>query len=261
MAQFLRLPKWIGRGSWGLLLALGGQVLLGSSAAIAAESTQAQSDAWQFQVTPYIWAIGVSGQLNVPGTSLPTAHLQRSFGDILKDLDGAFFMALTARKNRWVLAADYGWSRQSSHSQVLGVDLESGLRLSTGTVALGYAVLDHEDWRLDLMGGVRGWDTRLSQNVSALGLSARVTERWLDPVLAAKLTWRPAERWSVTAYADVGAGTARSTRQFYATGNYHLTSDWSLSFGYRYLAVDYDRKPLRLDVALQGWLLGLSYRF
>lgn len=230
---------------------------------VGRSASTAESGHWQFQLTPYVWAIGADGRMALPGTSLPSVHVRRSFGDILKDLDGALFVVGTARRNRWVLAADYAWSRQTSHARIAGLlDTSSRLQLSTGTLALGYSVVDQPQWRLDIMGGVRGWDTRLSQEQPALGLSGQVRERWLDPVVAAKLSWRPSTRWTITAYGDVGVGGgARSTQQYYLVGNYQLAENWSVSLGYRYLAVDYDRSPLRLDVALHGWLAGLSYRF
>lgn len=53
--------------------------------------------AWRIQVTPYVWMSGSAGDLR-PTAQAPTLHSHKSFAEILKNLDGAFFLHATARQ-------------------------------------------------------------------------------------------------------------------------------------------------------------------
>lgn len=75
---------------------------VGFLAAGFAANTHAQDDSWRFQVTPYVWMVGLAGDVR-PLSNAPTISTSRSFSDVLSDLEGAFFMAGSARKDRWVL--------------------------------------------------------------------------------------------------------------------------------------------------------------
>lgn len=233
---------------------------------VAAQPLPTAAEPWRFQLTPYVWGIGVQGSVRPAEAPWPEVRFRRGFNDILNDLDGAVFVTATARRGAWTLGFDYGWSAQSQTQSVLGrLTTETRLRLSSGTLAAGYAVLDHPRLSLDVLAGVRGWDTSIRAQLPNLGLSQRVRERWLDPVVGIKVRWQFSERWSVTGYADVGGifsqGGANSTRQVYGVANLALSEAWSVSLGYRYLDVNYRRDPVQIDVALQGPLLGVSYRF
>jgi hypothetical protein len=60
----------------------------------AAPST---TDAWQFQVTPYLFGAALSGTTGIGNV---TADVDLSFGDILDNLDSGFMAMLEARKGR-----------------------------------------------------------------------------------------------------------------------------------------------------------------
>ena len=42
------------------------------------------SDEWQFSITPYLWAVGLNGDMTVKGVD---SDVDESFGDILSNLD------------------------------------------------------------------------------------------------------------------------------------------------------------------------------
>ncbi len=56
-----------------------------------------------FQITPYAWATGLGGNLTVGAQSVA---IDKSFSDILKDLDGAFFLSGFGRVDRFVFLGD-----------------------------------------------------------------------------------------------------------------------------------------------------------
>ena len=71
---------------------------------IAAE-TGKSGDSWQFEITPYIFAAGLDGEI---GQSTRfgdvTADIDMGFSDILENLDSGFMGLFEARKDKWVFA-------------------------------------------------------------------------------------------------------------------------------------------------------------
>ncbi|PRY73652.1 hypothetical protein [Halomonas ventosae] len=236
---------------------------LGLAALGLASQAHAEADGWRFQLTPYAWMAGLSGDVR-PLAGAPTVSTSRSFGDVLEDLESAFFITGSARHDRWVLFGDLTWASLSHESALApAIAVRGKLRQRSVTTMAGYQVVSEPEHRLDLLVGARAWRIEAEAGVPALGLGARDTERWVDPILAARLrsAWRPA--WTTLLHADVGGfGVgADSTWQLVATANYAVGETLTLSAGYRHLAVDRDASGTRLDVSMSGPLLGATWRF
>ncbi|MCL5426062.1 MAG: hypothetical protein M1154_10635 [Gammaproteobacteria bacterium] len=229
----------------------------------SATNANAQEDTWRFQLTPYVWMAGLAGDVR-PLENSPTVSTSRSFSDVFDDLDGAFFMAGSARRDRLVLFADLTWASLSHESALLpGMTAEGKLRQRSLTAAAGYQVINTPSLHLDLLAGARAWRIEADVNVPALGISASETEHWVDPILAARLrsNWSP--QWSTLVHADVGGFGVGSdnTWQAMATANYQISDALHISAGYRHLAVDRDESGTRVDVSMSGPLLGATLRF
>lgn len=224
---------------------------------------QTDNDEWRFQLTPYVWFSGLSGDIR-PIENGPTASTSLSFSDVLDDLDSAFFLAGSARKGRWVLFGDMTWASLSRESALLpGVDIEGKLRQRSLTAAAGYQVVQEPTQQLDLLIGARTWRIDAEVNVSALSVNASETERWVDPVLMTRWRSQWSPHWTTLLHADIGGfGVgADSTWQLIATANYQINHYIFASAGYRHLALDRDDQGTRLDVEMSGPLVGLTYRF
>lgn len=148
---------------------------------------------WRFQVTPYVWMLGMEATVK-PQRHLPTVHVDKSFGDILKDLDGAVFLTGSARQGRFVLLADASWAQLSERARrtlAPGVDLSGKLRTRQTQVMLaaGYTVIEQPSVALDLVAGARAWWQRaeVEARLLQLGRSVTTTESWLDPIFGARV--------------------------------------------------------------------------
>jgi opacity protein-like surface antigen len=246
-----------------ILLGIAGQSLP-VFAQTGPDQAQNQESGWTVQLTPYVWATALSGEVR-PLAGGPKLDFDESFADVLENLDGAFFLTGLARKDRLVLFGDLSWS-SSSQSGVVGpgVPASGRIRQIWGTVAGGYRVAEGPEATLDLLLGARAWNTNASVSVPVLGLSAETTFRFVDPLLMARSNLRFAPRWSALIYGDIGGFGVGSDQSFQVLGtlNYQVSEQFFLSAGYRYLTLDYKSDDGReLDLKINGPVVGATWRF
>lgn len=72
------------------LAATASLLLLCMGSANAQTDPLTQASAWRIQVTPYVWLIGLTGDLRL-SPNLPKVHVSQSFSDVLSDLKAAAF--------------------------------------------------------------------------------------------------------------------------------------------------------------------------
>lgn len=68
-----------------------------------AHAQSTDSNSWQFESTPYLWAAALEGDLRVRNT---TAHVDSSFSDLFKQLDFTIATQFEAKKGKWRLMLD-----------------------------------------------------------------------------------------------------------------------------------------------------------
>lgn len=248
------------------------RTLLAASAALAATTAHAQAAPAPdraFQVTPYVWASGFGGTIQ-PLPNGPAFRASRSFGELLKDIDAAFFVSGLARFDRFVVVADVSHSSSSKDgfapTPIPGVPLvpaQGSLRQTSATLLGGVRVADRANVAIDLLAGARAFWIRPTVAAPALGVQRSPTLDFVDPVVAARVNARLGEGWSLLAYGDVGGLGAGSdfTTQGVVTVNARVARGLWLSAGYRALVVDYSKNGRRADVSLGGPLLGATFTF
>lgn len=235
--------------------------MLSAECAIAGQAAVLDDD-WRFQITPYVWMAGLDGSVR-PFQGAPTANVSKSFSDILQDLDVAFFLTGTARKDRWVLLGDVSHATTSdSASLPLGLSARAEVRQTSMTLLGGYNWQLGQQSSLDLMGGARLWIINAKVSVANLA-SARSRTTFVDPVVALRWRYDFAPRWSSLAYVDVGGFAVGSDFTWQALGsvNYQVRDNFYLSLGYRHLHVDYRSGGTRLDFGQGGPLIGATFQF
>jgi hypothetical protein len=231
---------------------------------LAALPAQAQDTGdWSWQVTPYVWASGIGGEIT-PFTGAPTVEIDSSFSEVLEDLDAAFFISGFARRDRLVFLGDLSYSKSSKAGLVPpGAPATGELSQTSLTFAAGYRVQDTDGMTVDLLGGVRAWRIRGSVEVPLAGISQSPSLDFVDPIVALRISGPVAERWSATLYADIGGSGVGSERtsQLVATLNYQMRDNFYLSGGYRALSIDYDDDGTVIDMRMSGPLFGATWRF
>ncbi|MEX8193375.1 hypothetical protein [Comamonas guangdongensis] len=228
----------------------------------AQTAAETAGDAWRLQLTPYVWMTGLDGHIR-PFRGAPTAHVDKSFSELLDKLDAAAFVTGTARKGRYVFQGDFSHASTSDRSALpLGLTANAKVRQSSLTLTGGYNWSAGPRSSIDLMAGARLWDIKAEVQLPGLGAAGSNTS-FIDPIIAARWRYDLAPRWSTLLYADAGGFGmgSRSTWQLLGLLNYQLKDSIHLSLGYRTLSVDYRHDGKRLDFSQSGPMLGGTFQF
>jgi hypothetical protein len=239
------------------------------------------------QITPYMWAAGLKGDVS-PFRRAPTISIEKSFSDVMDDLNFAGFLNIWGRNDRFVFSGDVMYVDTSdAHGsgplpafQIpgLGVTIPPGATVDAtvdtkqfmATLQGGYRVIDTPKFTLDALGGARFWhisnDVTVTASHPAIGsVSASHGEDfgWVDPVVGLRAFLPVTEKFSFQAQADIGGFGAGSdlTWSALATANYIVTDQLSISAGYKVLDVNYDHDGYVYDTRLSGPVLGATWRF
>jgi hypothetical protein len=241
---------------------------------------------WALQITPYMWATGLDGEIS-PFRRAPTLQVEKSFSDVMDDLNFGGFINIWGRYDRFVLSGDVMYVNTTDSKatgplpalQIPGlaaipggarIDADVDTREFMATLQGGYRVIDTPEFTLDALGGARFWyisnDVSVTASHPLLGrISASHEESfgWVDPVVGARLFVNLTDKLSMQGQIDIGGFGVGSdlTWSALATVNYTFTDNLSVSAGYKVLDVDYEHDGHVFDTRLSGPVLGLTYRF
>ncbi|WP_198374457.1 hypothetical protein [Neoroseomonas rubea] len=245
--------------------ALAGLALMANPA--AAQGTPPPSDAWTFTLSPYVWFSGLGGEVTGPhGGESFTAD----FGDIFGTMKFSYMGLAEARRGNFSIVTDIMYLNLQQGVPVPGLGAYSGGSARTQSVevsAIGlYTVADGSAGRVELGGGIRGWwfDTELTLDAGRLpGRTQNASTSWVDPVISARGVLRLSDRFSVTAYGDIGGFGVGSefTWQAFGTVDYQVTESISVSAGFRWIHIDYDKGSNNVALDMGGPIIGASWRF
>lgn len=234
----------------------------------AAAATQASDRV--FQVSPYIWASGVSGRVS-PLRWTPTVPLDLSFGELLDDLRFGGFVMAYVRRNRFVATADAMYVNLAERQDIralpgLGPTPGLSARVESAQFAAaimaGWRAIEGPRARVDLLAGARFWSVSTDLTARMGGLSRSWSEdfSWIDPIIGFRAFLPIDGRFSALVQGDVGVGE-RETWGGLAALNLALGDHATVSLGYKVLSVDYDQGGHVFDTTLRGPALGLTWRF
>jgi len=228
---------------------------------------------WAVQVSPYLWAAGLSGNVT-PFQGAPTLSINKSFSDLMNDLKIGGFVNVWARYDRLVFSLDAMYvnlGEVRAIPAIPGVAPTPGLtarvdnRQIVATLQSGYRVLEMPDASLDALAGFRWWNlrTKASLQYDPYSFTTDAALSWVDPVIGLRGFYRLSDRFSTMVQADIGGFGAASklTWQVLATVNYDVSDRVTASAGYKVLAVDYSSGGQVFDAVLSGPVLGLTWRF
>ncbi|MBB4122760.1 YfaZ family outer membrane protein [Martelella radicis] len=256
-----------------------------SSAAFAADPVAPQptpaipapADDWSFALTPYIWGAGLSGKVS-PFTGAPTVRVDRSFSEILEELNLAGFVNFYATNGTFGAYADVMYvDTREAHATgpvtlpgigpVPGVNVNLDTKLFNAALFGTYRLADTDRFALDALAGIRVFKAWADVSAGITGTPnayrAKSDFGWVDPAIGARMEYDFGKGFSFVGQADIGGSSGGSDLTWQAMGavKYDVSKTTALSLGYKYLSVDYDRDGHLLDIDMQGPTLGLTFKF
>ncbi|MBX3301009.1 MAG: hypothetical protein KF693_02210 [Nitrospira sp.] len=248
---------------------IGTRALLGAALAtcllVASQESSAETTGWQFEVTPYLWAASLSGDVGI-GNS-PTASVNADFTDIIKNFDFGAMGTFEARRGRWLLLFDGMYTRISGDGAIQTASFNHAEVISTTGIlnpVVGYRLWDSERLSFDATVGARIWVVGTKLKLSGTqSVELSDTNAWADPVVGGRLRAKIWQKWFVRAFGDIGGFGVSShlTWQGFGGLDYEFGQACSLIVGYRALGVDYRPSGFTFDVVEHGPLVGLAIRF
>lgn len=239
--------------------------------AIQGTSTMASAqlaDNWEFQVTPYAWLSGLSGEVGtIPG--LPSGSVDLSFGDILDDLDFAGMLMASARNGPWVVYLDTTYVRTTSNEALGGVifdNVKINSETTTFALAFGRTLTETSQGHLDAYFGARGWwlENKFDLTATGGGMSSRTEKAdWISPLIGLTGRYQVADRWAVFGAVEAGGFGigADSEWSVLAGATWQVNDRFGMSFGWRHLDVDYNKAGVVFNAAQSGPVFGANFRF
>jgi hypothetical protein len=242
--------------------------------------------AWQWNATVYLWLPSLGGETSFPPSG-DGPGIDISADAILDSLNFAFMGAFEGRKGRWGFATDLiyldlGASKKATRDFGIGqadipASVSADLRLDvTGwlwTLAGSYAVIQQENFSMNVLGGARMLDLQedlrwqFNGDISSLPLldrsgSAGAKDTVWDAIVGVKgrMSFGADRHWYVPYYLDVGAGESDLTWQGMAGLGYSFDSI-DVTGVWRYLDYDFGgSKPIK-SIDFNGPALGVTFRF
>jgi len=183
------------------------------------------SDAWQFELTPYLWTAGLKG--SVEAGSLPKTNVDMSFSDIFDMLDFAAMGTFEARKGRFGILLDGIYMKLSTGANAsrtgagpigatasANADLE--VKETIFSAALAYRVTEGGPTAVDLLGGARYVKVEATANIDGSffartrSVEGTGEDNWTDPYIGVRVLHKLNDRWTLAGYADYGGFGAGS---------------------------------------------------
>lgn len=236
-------------------------VLLASAATPA---WAAGDPAWDWTVAPYLWAAGVSTDIEtrVPPT---TVEADTKFVDVIDKIDGAFEFHVEGRGDHVGVMLDFTYLGLAGEKDRRFLRTETDLDTRLLDAAVTWAPGDKRGEGLDLLAGVRYIDADLTAdfdpyNPAIPTASLDLGDGYTDFLVGARYTWPLSEKWSFTARGDVSAGDTEGTWSANLVAAYR-TGNGAWYFGYRYLDLSLDNVQASSNLMVSGVAVGYGFRF
>ena len=230
---------------------------------------------WAFTVVPYVWMMGLSGDVSVNDREV---SFDSSFSDLLDVTNFAFQAYAEAARPKWGLFADiiYADTGAEDDRRFVDVKVDSKLAFIEGAVfrrfRLGAPEREHPHM-LDLFAGTRWNYTEMELDAKSLlfriNTDTSSSNDWFELMVGARAQLALSERWSLnlrTDFAGFGIGeSSELTWTALAIFGYALNERTTAYMGYRHRDLSFDqdsgRDDLSLDLVISGPVIGFGFRF
>jgi hypothetical protein len=218
---------------------------------------------------PYVWVLNIDGDIGGGPINDP-------FGvgiiSLLEHLEGMVMIDLNLRYKRVGIIADGMWAdvRASGfHNGPAGglANWQLDLGMAFGTGGVFYRFRPKEGLSVDPYIAARWWRMHPTLTVIDLGgfnlppFNGGGVVTWADPVFGLKFNYDITEKWRFKGAADVGGGVSKVSWQVIVGGGYQLTPHFGFELLYRVMGVDYQPNGTKIELKLNGVVVGLNFHY
>lgn len=262
---------------------------LGVALALLASSTvpnlalASEQEGWQFEITPYIWAFGLDGEISDSDSDY---NFSQDFSDISDNLDGGGSALFVGSYNRWVFMAQYDFADLDLNGDDIddAIDqIQPGARLRgefdttimTGGIGYRFDTFGEHSW-VDVLVGVR--DIELDAELRLSGLAGTPPVQTTaqrdgeanatDTLLMLRPSIRISENWRFNPTMSYAvAGDSDTHFELSPQFQYQFSDSFALRFGYRTLSYDIEEGSKsaetyrRFDGDITGLMVGVGWTF
>lgn len=215
-----------------------------SQAAEESSPIPAISDAWRFEVTPYLWAPGIKGTVGLDSGLAKSADFTTS--NVLGALKSGGMISAEAHKGSWGVMGDVVSATLQKSGAIPNTGGTIGdkitLQQTVITGAATYTIANTKNAYVDGLLGARAIYATATLNVSGYGTAAKTTST-VDPIVGAKGRYRIADStWYLPFYGDIGSGGGTTNLTWQAMAGVGKTFGSLIDASLTYRALYYDMK-------------------
>ena len=215
------------------------------------------------RLTPYLWALGLDGELKAGGQEV---NANASFSDITDNLDFGGSAMLEFNKGHWAnfVQVDYiKITNDNIDTKQPGLDGKMEADSTLATAATGYRFNVSERSTIDLMAGVRyaKLDVKASLH-PAPGNGVEADSSITDGIVMLRPRFAISRYWAFSPTMSVGAGDSDLVWEMAPELVY--TNDCcnlEIRFGYRSLNYKFEEGSRELDITMAGPMAGIGFAF
>ena len=220
---------------------------------------------WDFNLAPlYLWGVSINGEQTVKGN---TVDLDSSFGDIFKDVNGAFTVHFEGvRQKQWGFLFDFSWVRLNPQQGTPFGDIDITFNQILAELA-GFYRWNFDAHNLDALGGFRYASMDVDLDFPGPLPSVNQGKGWIDPFVGGRWLWEISEKWNLILRGDIGGFGVGSDLTWNLVGliDFQPWKYVSLFGGYRVLYQDFEdgsgADKFKFDATMHGPVLGLNIKW
>lgn len=230
----------------------------------------ADPQGWKFELTPYAWLAGLSGDLTVQGHKV---EFDKSFSDLVKGVEIAGGLLGVVQYNRFLVWGQTDYFALST-DQLDVDDQPKGGKLSTklflNELAAGYQFNGfYEGQTFDTLIGFRALRFETDLEVYRTGASRHSTKDLIDPIFVFRPSFPlfPSKikglRFNPT-LAIGGGGNADLVYELQPQIQYDINQNVSVRLGYRTVGYKFkgdNNSDNELNINLSGLIFGVGIKF
>lgn len=215
----------------------------------------AVADDLHYEITPYLWGAGLTGNTAAEGVGTPVDTDYSFFA--LDNLEAVASMVFSAQSERWGLELDGLYLRYGDEfsNQLLDTDvtLSGGFFEAAGS----YRLQPDSPW--EVLAGARYVAVDVELDLTP-GPAARQDKSWVDPIIGVRFNHEFSPKLFGQLRADVGGFGVASERATNLMGvlGFRVSKRTTVKLGYRYLNVDFEEDSFIYDITIKGIVVGVG---